>query len=192
MLFKKHDFRPDRGSGTLNKLYLTKKQRRILLKWLLMALALVVLCVLQDVILSRVKIWGTTVDLMAVALLLACMLQDPEYGSIFLLTASTVYSFSGSAPGYYIIALLTVIGVFFAILRHCYLHETFGSTFLCTAAALLLYEMAVFCIGLFLGNVTLSRLGVQLIKTALSLIAVPILYPILNAILRIGGKTWNE
>ena len=39
---KKHEFKPDKErSGALNKLYITKKQRRNIAKWLLMALALV-------------------------------------------------------------------------------------------------------------------------------------------------------
>lgn len=194
MLFKrKHEFRPDKTeTGTLNKLYITKKQRRTALKWLLMALALVVVCVVQDVILSRVKLWGTTIDLLAAALLLTCILQDPEYGSIFVLIASSVYSFSGSAPGYYVIALITVIGVFFAIVRHCYLHTGFSSTMLCTAAAIVIYEMALFGIGVFFGYTTVSRITLQLIKAGISLAAMPILYPIFNAILKNGGETWNE
>ncbi len=190
---RKHDFRPDKiRSGTLNKLYITRKQRRTLLKWLLMALLLVVVCVVQDVILSRFDLWGTTVDLLAATLLLVCIMQDPEYGSIFVLIASCLYSFSGSAPGYYVIALVTVIGVFFAIVRHCYLHDSFSSTFLCTAAAVLVYEMAVFGIGLFLGQTALSRLTTQFIKTGLSLAAMPLMYPIFYRILKIGGNAWNE
>ncbi len=193
MLFKKHDFRPDKTrSGTLNKLYITKKQRRKALKWLLMTLFLVVVCVVQDVILSRINLWGTTFDLLAATLLLACIMQDPEYGSIFVLIASGLYSFSGSAPGYYVIALMTAIGVFFAIVRQCYLHDGFNSTFLCTAAGVFLYEMAIFGIGLFLGQTAWSRITTQLIKTGLSLAVMPLMYPVLHAILKIGGKTWNE
>ena len=193
MLFKKHDFRPDKlRSGTLNKLYITKKQRRKALKWLLMALFLTVACVVQDAILTRFDFWGTGIDLVAATLLLACIMQDPEYGSIFVLIASGLYSFSGSAPGYYVIALLTVIGVFFAIVRHCYLHDSFSSTFLCTAAAVLTYEMAIFGIGLFLGYIAFPRITTQLIKAGLSLAVMPLMYPILHAILKIGGNTWNE
>lgn len=194
MLFKrKHEFRPDKTeSGTLNKLYITKKQRRMMLKWLLMALALVLICVVQDVLLSRVHPFGATLDLMAATLLLTCILQDPEYGSIYILAASGLYSFTGSAPGYYVIALLTVIGVFFAIVRHCYLHSGFGSTLICTAASILLYEMALFGIGLFFGYTTVSRLTDYLIKAGLSLAAMPLMYPIFNAILKIGGETWND
>lgn len=193
MFKRKHEFRPDKTtSGTLNKLYITKKQRVALLKWVLMALALTAVCVVQDVILSRLSIFGTTFDLLAATLLLTCILQDPEIGSIFVLIASAVYSFSGSAPGYYCIALITCIGVFFAIVRHCYLHSSFGSAMLCTAAAILVYEMAIFAIGVFFGYTTAARLTVFLIKAGLSLAAMPLMYPIFTAILKIGGTTWND
>lgn len=193
MFKRKHEFRPDKTeSGTLNKLYITKKQRTKALKWVLMILALVTVCVTQDVVLSRLRLWGATFDLMAATLLLVCILQDPEIGSIFVLAASAVYSFSGSAPGYYVIALLTVIGVFFAIVRHCYLHTSFGSTMLCTAAAIAIYEMALFGIALFFGYTTITRLTDSLVKTGLSVAAMPLMYPIFTAICKIGGETWND
>lgn len=194
MLFKrKQEFRPDRTeSSALHKLYITKKQRTAAMKWVLMALALTVVCVVQDVILSRLSLFGGSFDLLAATLLLVCILQDPEYGSIFILIASTVYSFSGSAPGYYAIALLTVIGVFFAIIRHCYLHSGFGSTLLCTAAAIFVYETALLGIGLFFGYATTARLTHFVVTAALSLAVMPVMYPIFHAILKIGGESWND
>lgn len=193
MFKRKHEFRPDKvRTGTLNKLYITKKQRTTVLKWLLMTAALTAVCIVQDVILSRLSLFGTTFDLLAATLLLVCILQDPEIGSIFVLIASALYSFSGSAPGYYVIAMLTLIGVFFAIVRHCYLHSGFGSTMLCTAAAIFIYEMALFGIGLFFGYTTLARLTEFLIKAGLSLAVMPLLYPVFVAICNIGGESWNE
>ena len=103
-------------------------------------------------------------------LLLACVFQDPEIGSIFILTGSSLYFFSGSAPGAYAIALLTVIGVLFSILRHCYLHVGFGSTLLCAGIAMVLYEAAVFAAGSFLGYTTLSRGPEHLICALLGLV----------------------
>lgn len=193
MRFRKHEFRPDRTeSGPLNKLYITKKQRVALLKWLLLALALVLVCTVQDVALGQVQVRGAGFDVMAAALLLVCVLQDPEYGSVFMLTASVLYSFSGSAPGYFVIALLTGIGVFFAIVRHCYLHSGFGSTLLCAAAAIAVYEMALLVFGVFFGLTTWSHWQDFLITAGLSVAAVPLMYPIFHAILKIGGTPWND
>lgn len=193
MFKRKYEFRPDKiASGTLNKLYITKKQRAALLKWVLMAAFLVFLCVVQDVILSKVRIFGATFDLMAAALILACIILDPEIGCVFMLTGSLFYWFSGSAPGPYVVALLTVLGVFFAIVRHCYLHESFGSILFCTAAALLTYEAAIFGIGLFLGHTTLTRWVEFAIKTGISLAVMPAIYPIFVSIGKIGGESWND
>ena len=129
---------------------------------------------------------------MAAALLLACILLDPEIGSIFILIATMFYWFSGSAPGPYVIALLTVLGVFFAIVRHCYLHDTFGSAIVCAGAALFLYEAAIFGIGLFMGYTTLARWEDHAIKAAISLAAMPLMYPVFVSIGKIGGEVWND
>ena len=49
---RKNEFQPDRPvSGLLSKLYLTRRQRQVILKWSLYGLLLVALSVLQDVLL---------------------------------------------------------------------------------------------------------------------------------------------
>ena len=53
---KKYEFKPDKPrSGILSKLFLTKQQRRSVLKWTLYAVMLVALSVLQDVLFSRFR-----------------------------------------------------------------------------------------------------------------------------------------
>jgi hypothetical protein len=113
MLFKrKNEFKPDKThSGALNKLYLTKKQRVLVGRWILVSLLLIVVSLVQDVILSRFFVAGATTDLLSCAILLACILYDPEVGSIFALTSSTLYWFSGSAPGVYVILLIPMLGI---------------------------------------------------------------------------------
>lgn len=194
MLFKRrHEFKPDKtNSGALNQLYITPKQRRALMKWFLMALLLVLSSVVQDTMLCRLQIFGGRFDLVPAVLLLACMMLDPETGSIFSLAAACFYCFSGSAPGAYVIAFLTVLGVFFSIVRHCYLRDSFGSAFACAAAALMIYELILFAVGLFLGYTTLQRLQVYLVTGGLSVAVMPLYYPIIKAISKIGGETWNE
>ncbi len=195
MFFKrKHEFKPDkeRAAGVLSRLYLTKKQRLAILKWLLMALVLVALSVVQDSILSQVRIFGATTDLVSAAILLVCIMLDPETGSVFTLISAVCFEFSGSAPGAYAIALITVYGVILSIFRHSFLHAGFGSTFLCTALAVMAYQLSVFGIGLFLGNTTLSRLPVFCVTGLLSLAAMPLLYPAFSSISNIGGEQWRE
>ena len=194
MLFKKkNEFRPDKThSGALSKLYITKKQRTAMLKWLLMALVLVALSVLQDTIMCRVHLFGATTDLLCGALLLLCVLLDPEQGCIFILAGSCLYCFSGSAPGPYVIALLTVIGLLISIFRQSYLHQNFGTTMLCTAVAILLYELLLFAIGAILGLTNIRRLGIFALSGIYTLAVMPALYPVFRAIGKIGGETWKD
>ena len=193
MFGRKRDFRPDKNhSGALSKLYITKKQRRTLLKWLLMALVLIALSVVQDVILSRVRLFGAATDLVPAAILTVCIMLDPEVGSVFVLVASSLYWFSGSAPGPYVIVVMTVLGVVIGILRQSILRYGFLTVMLCAAAAVMLYELTVFGIGFFLGFTTLSRLGSFCLSGALSLAVMPLLYPVFAAIRKMGGETWTE
>ncbi len=194
MLFrKKNEFRPDKtDSGTLNKLYITKKQRLAALKWLLTAFALVVVSVLQDVVLCRVHLFGATTDLLCGALLLVCIMMDPEQGCIFILLGSIAYHFSGTSPGPYVIALLTGIGLVVSITRQAYLQQTFAATILCTGIAIFAYEMLLGIIGAFLGHTTVSRLGIFALSGVYTVAAIPALYPIFRGIGKIGGETWKD
>ena len=158
MFFKrKHEFRPDKNRSVLSKLYLTKIQRLKLLKWLLMTLALVFLSIVQDVIMCRIPIFGATTDLVAYGILLVCVILDPEIGCIFAILSSSVYYFSCSAPGPYVIALLTILGVIVAILRQSYLRYSFGSVYLGAAVAVVVYE--VLRQGDFAGMQEVGKLG---------------------------------
>ena len=194
MLFrKKNEFQPDRTrSGVLSNLYITKKQRLLLLRWLLTALVLAGVSVLQDVILSRFHIWGATTDLLCGALLLVCILLDPEQGCIFILTGSCLYWFSGSAPGPYVIAMLTVIGLFFSIFRQGYLRQNFATTVLCTVVAIFTYELVLASTGIFLGNTTLARLPQFALCGLFTAAVMPALYPVFRSIGKIGGESWTE
>ena len=193
MLGKKHEFKPDRpDSGILNKLYLTKKQRRSILKWLLYTAMLVLLSLVQDVIMSRVSIGGATTDLMAGSILLLCLLMNVETGALFVLVASMLFSFSGSAPGPYTILYLTVIGVIFSIFRHSYLRAGFLSVMLTAAAGIMLYQLLVFVTVLFLGQTTWQRFGYFCLSGLLTTATLPAMYPIFSAIGKIGGESWNE
>lgn len=190
---RKHDFRPDKErANALSKLYITKKQRLTIAKWLLMALVLVVVSVLQDVVMSRVSLFGATTDLVPVALLTACIMLDPESGSVFVLVASALYYFSGTAPGPHVILLITLLGILVAIVRQNYLRYGFFAVALCAAGAMMLYELTIYALGFFLGQTTGSRFMAFVTTGLLSLAAIPILYPIFTAIGKIGGETWKE
>ena len=194
MLFKrKYEFKPDRPeSGTLKKLYLTPLQRKRLLKWSLISGVLLVLSLLQDVVLSQIRIYGATFALVPCGILLACIFMEPDTAGIFSLTASTLYYFSGTAPGVYSIAMLTTFGTVLCIFRRSYLKKGFFSTFLCVSFGILVYKLAVFGINLFLGATLGARFGVYCLGLGLTVAAILPLYPVFLSICNIGGETWKE
>lgn len=193
MARKKHEFRPDSTrTDFLGKLLLTKKQRQSALKWLLFSLVCLVALILQDVVMSRVSIFGATTDLVPCCILAICIIQGAESGCVFALIASLIYLFSGSAPGAYCVPIITILAVFAAILRQAYLRKGISTLVLCSGVALLLYELGVFGIGVFLGYTMLSKIAIFPITALITLAFVPVLYPILLSIGKIGGEIWKE
>ena len=190
---RKYDFKPDKPrSGWISKLYLTRKQRLSMLKWGLYGLALLVLSVLQDVLLCRFRVYGATTELVPCGIFLICVLQGLESGSVFALVASLLYLFSGSAPGPYAMVFITFLAVGVTFLRQSYLQSGFSAALLCTAGAMLVYEMLVFLIVLFLQQTRPDRVVGFLLTAGMTLVSVPVLYPIFLAIGKIGGETWKE
>jgi len=190
---KKHEFRPDKVRfSILSHLILTQRQKRRLLKWFLYTAMLLLLSVVQDVLLSRVRVQGATTELIPCAIFLICVLENSQESSIFALVSSLIYLFSGTAPGGYSMVAITFLGVGVCIFRQAFLQESFSSALLCTTVAMLVYVLVNFLFGLFLNLTSLSRFTGFLITAGLSLLAVPILYPILKAIGAIGGQPWNE
>ena len=125
-------------------------------------------------------------------MLLIAVISDAYDGSLFLLLGSTFYVFSGSAPGPYAIAFLTVLGVAAALLRQSFWRRGFRSNIFCAGLALLGYELAVFGTGIFLGLTHWGRFGVFMITWALSFGVMLALYPLARAIQKIGGELWRE
>lgn len=190
---RQKDFKPDKeGASLLSRLYITQKQRRSIYKWALYALVLLVLSVLQDVVLCRFRILGATTDLVPCAIILICVLEGAESGAVFTLLASLLYVYSGTAPGPYCMVFLVLFALCISIFRQAYLQSGFGAAFLCTAAAVLVYEMAVYFMGVFLGLTGADRWLGFLITGGLTLVAIPLLYPLLLRTQSIGGQTWKE
>lgn len=193
MARKKYEFRPDvERNDILGKLLLTKQQRQTALRWLLFSLVCLGGLIVQDVVMSRVDIMGATTDLVPCCILAVCILQGAESSCVFALVASLIYYFSGSAPGPYVIPLITVIAIFAAIFRQGYLRKGFLTLLLCAAVGMALYELSIFGIGSFLGYTRIDRMGRFLLTTLYTLATVPLIYPILLSIGKIGGETWKE
>ncbi|MGM9588620.1 MAG: hypothetical protein ACI3V0_00390 [Faecousia sp.] len=189
----KADFKPDStDSGLLKKLYMTQLQRDRWLKWLLYVAVLVGLCMIQDVIMSRVSIFGGTTDLAVCAILLITVIEGTEVGSIFVLIASCLFYFSGSSPGPASVALLCFLGIGACLFRQMYWHRNRGSIVLCAGLALMGYELGNFAVSIFMELTRWDRIG-RVVVTGLLSIAVMIpLYSLINRIGQIGGNTWKE
>lgn len=189
----KYEFKPDpKGTNFLKKLYMTRLQRLQLLKWGSYALACILLLVIQDVIMSRFRLFGATTDLAVAIIFLIAIYEGTENGSMFAIIASTLYWFSGSPPGPYVIAFITILTVGINLFRQMFWRRNFGSTALCTGIAIFAYELILFLAGMFLGLTIWPRVFVYLRTALYSCIAMLALYPLVRAISNIGGNTWKE
>ena len=193
MARRKYDFKPDNFRATLaSKLYLTPKQRLTILRWFLFVALLVVTSVLQDVILCRFQLFGATTDLVPSVIILSCMIMGANTSAIFVLLAALGYQASGTAPGYYVVPLIVFLSLLLSLFRESFLRKSFSSVMLSAGVAVLVYEMLVFVIGLAFGDTRLDRWMVFLITGGLSVLTLPILYPIVKTIAKIGGEAWKE
>lgn len=190
---KDNEFRPDRQRIDLARLLtLTNVQRQRFAKWGLY-IAVILLClVVQDVIMSQMSILGATTDLVPCVLLLIAVMEGTETGTLFLLFSSTLYYFSGSAPGPYVIALATFLGAGVTLLRQAYLHRNKVSLLLCSGVALLGYEIGLFAVGIFLELTHWGRLPAFVLTAGYTFLVMIPLYNVIYKIAVIGGSTWKE
>jgi rod shape-determining protein MreD len=193
MAKKKYQFKPDKlTSGILDKLYMTKQMRIKLLKWVLFSLMLLVASLLQDVIFCHMNIFGATTDLVPCAIFLICMVLGTERSCIFALVASAMYQFSGTGPGYQAVATITILCLLGAMFRQSYLRRDFFSCLLCAGVLTMAYELIIFFFAILLGQTHFSRVLVAVFTGVLTLFAIPVYYPIANAIDKIGGEIWRD
>ena len=187
------DFRPDReGPSLLSRLHLTKTQRLSAAKWLLYSLVVLVLSVVQDVILCQVSLFGSTTDLVPCAIFAICILEGAESGSLFCLIAATLYLFSGTAPGVHVVILIPFFGVVASLFRQNFLRKGFSATLLCASVAIFVYEVLAFALALFVQQTHPGRFFTALVTSGLDCLVIPLLYPVLVSIGKIGGDTWKE
>ena len=190
---KQSDFKPDSQKISLPKLFHTTQLQRLrLAKWGLYILTLILLLTVQDVILSRFRFFGATTDLAVCGILLMTVIEGVDVGSLFVLIASTLYYFSGSAPGPYCIALLSFIGIAATLIRQAWLRRTKLSIVFSAGAALTLYELGLYIVGMALGLTRWDRIFSFLLTAAYSWAVMIPLYSLVNKIGHIGGTTWKE
>ena len=190
---KDNDFKPDAKVSTWTKTNrMTRQQRQRLTKWLLYIGVIILALVVQDVVMSQLDLLGSTTDLAVAVILLITVIEGTEVGSLFVLIASLFYYFSGTAPGAYVIGLMTAFGIAAVMFRQLFWHRSKGSILLCTAIALMGYELGLFVVGL-MSELTLWRhLGAFLLCGLYSCASLLLFYPLIYKIGLIGGNTWKE
>lgn len=190
---KDNDFKPDAKVSTWSKTArLTALQRQRLAKWALYISVITLALVVQDVLMSQLNLFGGTTDLPVAVILLITIIEGTEVGSLFVLLASTLYYFSGTAPGAYSIALMTCLGIAAVMFRQLFWHRSKGSILMCTAVALMGYEMGLFVVGLF-SKLTLWRhVSAFVLCGIYSCATLFLFYPLIYKIGLIGGNTWKE
>lgn len=187
------EFKPDTsGVSPFKSLRFTRLQWLQLLRWVAYIGVCVLCLVVQDTIMSRIVIFGGTTDLAVAAMLLITVIEGCDVGSVFILIASTIYYFSGSAPGPYCVGLLTIFGLFASLFRQSVWHRSRGSIVLCAALAAIVYEIGLHVVGMFLGLTLWYRFPRFLVTGLLTAAVMFPLYAIIHRIGQIGGYTWKE
>lgn len=187
------EFRPDsEGTPFVKHLHITRQQGQNILRWTLYILMMLLGLILQDTIMSRVHLFGATTDLPVSVMILIGMLESTEVGSITVLVASTVYSFSGSAPDPACVGIMTAATMFLALFRQKFWHRTGGSIVLCASIAMMVYELGIFGIALFRGLTRFARLEQFVLTGLYGSVTILLLYPLLSKISQIGGNPWKE
>lgn len=187
------EFRPDKAPISLPKLFfLTQVQRARFAKWGLYILTLILTLTVQDVIMSRFRLLGATTDLVPMLILLITVIEGADVGSLFVLIASTLYYFSGTASTPYCVIFLCAAGIGASMLRQVWLHRSKGSIVFMAGLALTVYELAIFVTALAQGRTHFGRIFAFSLTALYSWVVMIPMYELINKIGLIGGNTWKE
>ena len=190
---KRNEFRPDPTTSTwLKTRRLTRLQKLRLLKWVLYALIVILCLVIQDVIMSQLRLFGATTDLAVGAIMLITVIEGTDVGSLFVFIASLLYWFSGSSPTPVSIILLTALGIGATMFRQMFWHRSRGTLTLCACLALTAYELGLFVTGLMQGLTYWGRLPSFLLTSVYTCLVMIPLYSLVYKAGLIGGNTWKE
>ena len=190
---RQNEFRPDPATSTwLTARKLTRQQRLRLFKWLMYALIVIMSLVIQDVIMSQLRLFGATTDLAVGAILLITVIEGTDVGSLFVFIASILYWFSGSSPTPVSIILLTALGIGATMFRQMFWHRSRGTLTLCACLALTAYELGLFVTGLMQGLTYWGRLPSFLLTSVYTCLVMIPLYSLVYKTGLIGGNTWKE
>ncbi len=178
----------------LQKLRITKKQWKNVLKWVLYAGAFAMTVVLQGVIFSRIPVFGAKVNLVPYFVGCVCIIEGADSGSFFALLASLAWALYGGDFGFVSVLVLTCGGMGLGLLMRDLLQKQILTCVLCCFVLCLCHDSAIFLLRLYLNTVAARQyFRILLPSTLLGALSCPVFYYLFGAIHRMGGNTaWNE
>lgn len=170
--------------------HLTKTQWQGILKWTVYGLLTLLTLLLQTVVLARttaLRIKPTPLPVLTVCI---CIREGPEKGGVYALLSALLWCFSGADYGNLSVAILPIGAMLSAVLCRAVLTLRFVPTALCALAVTLLNATAIFIFKLILPpTVALENYWrILLPGVALSMVFLPIQYPLVKCISRIGVR----
>lgn len=180
------------GTTLAGKLFITPRQRQALLRWTLCALIFFVVLVSQNVIFSRITVFGSVINFIPPAILLIAVTAGVESGCIFALCASLFWSFSGAVLGSVSILVLTVEAAALGTLRKAVFPKNGLSVMVCCLLGTFGHEALRFLLALFLGYTPIAYWYQVFVTALFSFLICPVLYPLVRAVGKIGGTLWND
>ena len=170
--------------------HLTKTQWLGILKWSLYGLLTLLTLLLQTVVLSRTTALRIKPTPLPVLIVCICVREGPERGGVYAILASLLWCFSGADYGNLSVALLPVGAILSAVLCRAVLTLRFLPTALCAFAVTLLNASVIFVFKLILPpTVALDNYWRFLLPgAAISMLFLPIQYPLVKCISRIGVR----
>lgn len=170
--------------------HLTKTQWLGILKWSLYGLLTLLTLLLQTVVLSRTTALRIKPTPLPVLIVCICVREGPERGGVYAIITSLLWCFSGADFGNLSVALLPVGAILSAVLCRAVLTLRFLPTALCAFAVTLLNASVIFVFKLILPpTVALDNYWRLLLPgVAISMLFLPIQYPLVKCISRIGVR----
>lgn len=174
----------------LKHFHLTKNQWLGILKWSLYGLLTLLTLLLQTVVLSRTTQLRIKPTPLPVLIVCVCVREGPERGGIYAIVTALLWCFSGADYGNLSMAILPVGAILSAVLCRAVLTLRFLPTALCAFGVCLLNASIIFVFKLILPpTVALDNYWrILLPGVALSMAFLPIHYPLVKCISRIGVR----
>lgn len=173
----------------LEKLHITTKQWKTIIKWTLHTVLFLFVMLFQTVCLGNVRFFGVSCNFLPVLLTCVCIMEEPSSGGLFTLIMTLIWCLSGADFGSLSIVVLTVGGIFAGIICRAIINRRFLPSALCCFAVCFIHENAIFVLKLLFGDVEHSFWLTRALPSAVfAMVSFPLLYLIIKRISRIGGS----